>query len=86
MSLVRSQAKIWNICALSLLPILFPAAGHSQDGAIDALKKQMAEMHEAMKQMAGRIQELEKERAASAANANTPPPAPQAATSAGSTS
>ena len=86
MSLVRSQAIFWNICALSFLPILFPATGHSQDGVIDALKKQMAEMHEAMKKMAARIEELEKERGASAASANTPPPAPQTATSAGSTS
>lgn len=66
MSLVRSHAIFWNICALSFLPILLPATGHSQDGVIDALKKQMAEMHEAMKKMAARIEELEKERATNA--------------------
>ncbi|MSP37835.1 MAG: hypothetical protein EXR70_05030 [Deltaproteobacteria bacterium] len=63
-------------CGVLAVCLLAPAVGQAQDSVIDALKRQMGEMQAAMKQMAERLEQLEKERAANAANAN-PPAEPQ---------
>ena len=64
MHLSTMKLKFWRILSPSLSIIFFPAMGQSQDVVIDLLKKQMVEMHETMKKMAARIDQLEKEKAA----------------------
>jgi uncharacterized coiled-coil protein SlyX len=65
-----------------LSAFLTPAASRAQDSVIEALKRQMSEMQATMKKMADRIEQLEKERTANAASANTPPPETQTAVTA----
>jgi len=64
MSRAIAKIEFWTVCAVLVAPFLFPKAGQSQESIINALKQQIAEMQEAMKKMAGRIEQLEKEKAA----------------------
>jgi hypothetical protein len=67
MHLGRSRTKFWTLCALSLA-VIVPIPVQAQDSTIiNTLKQQMAEMQETMKKMADRIQQLENEKASTAA-------------------
>lgn len=64
------------LCGILAFCLLVPALSQAQDSVIEVLKRQMSEMQATMQKMAERLQQLEKERATDAANAN-PPPEPQ---------
>src|SRR5262245_51512998 len=62
MNRARTTVRFWMICVWSLAPGLSPSLSQAQDQVIETLKKQLAEMHESMKKMAARIDQLEREK------------------------
>ncbi|HWH80276.1 MAG TPA: hypothetical protein VNT76_23010, partial [Candidatus Binatus sp.] len=72
----RSGFAVSALACLAILSTVAPVS--AQDAVIEALKNQVSEMQAAMKKMMERIDQLEKERATNAANAD-PPPEPQPA-------
>ncbi len=79
----RISKNVLRFAALVPVVIFFvPSLGMAQDSVIEALKRQVTEMQAAMQKMAERIDQLEKERAANAESANTPPAEPTQAAAA----
>lgn len=70
MDSLRKKLSPVSACLIICFMVFAPRAGWAQDGAIEFLKRQMAEMQQQMQKMAARIEQLEREKAAEAAKSS----------------